>query len=76
MARNKLFRSLLLAVAGMVLSVAVSPAAAQEPKEGIVPSQMFSPLDNKSYSKLMEWLRWGWLDPNQVIDPEGNTVVH
>ena len=37
---------------------------------------MFSPGDTGSYRKLFIWLAEGWLDPNQVLDSDGNTTMH
>lgn len=69
-------KRLLLGVAGILCCALATPAVAQERKEFIVPSQMFSPADTESRAKLLEWLRKGWLDPNQVLDSDGNTTMH
>ena len=78
MASIKLYKPLLLGIMGMLCSILISPAVAQErkDKESIVPAQMFSPGDIGSYRKLFIWLAEGWLDPNQVLDADSNTTMH
>ena len=38
--------------------------------------ELFRSLHSDSYSRLMQWLSEGRLDPNLVLDPGGGTFVH
>ena len=73
------FHVMLIAVVMLVFVTGIKSVNAQEAPETIAPiTELFNSNNSESYSKLIEWLSNGSLDPNMVLNEtgDGTAIVH
>ena len=73
------FHVMLIAVVMLAFVTGIKSVDAQEAQETMAPvTELFNSNNSESYSKLIEWLSNGSLDPNMVLNEtgDGTAIVH
>ena len=73
------FHVMLIAIVMLAFVTGIKSVDAQEAQEIIEPvTELFNSNNSESYSKLIEWLSNGSLDPNMVLNEtgDGTAIVH